>query len=121
RPRASARRDGAGVGPRREPAPLAAALGLGILVTALNPRGFAQHATFFVESASGDIWLLRDDFLRFDPLAPPDQNLALTPLAWLLVDLVLAACAIVAAHGLVRAVRERSAEALRDLDALHLG
>ncbi|HZO09051.1 MAG TPA: hypothetical protein VFC77_06715 [Myxococcota bacterium] len=109
------------LGPRPAAAPLAAALALGILVTALNPRGLAQHATFFVESASGDIWLLMDDFLRFDPRAPPAGNLALTPLAWGLVHALLAASALVASAGLVRVARERSAAALRDLDALHVG
>ena len=109
------------LGPRPAAAPLAAALGLGIAVTALNPRGLAQHATFFVESSSGDIWLLLDDFLRFDPLAPPPGNLAITPLAWLLTNLLLAVCALVAARGLVTVVRRRTAQAVRELDALHLG
>ena len=52
-------------------------LGLGVLLTALNPRGFAQHATFFTESASGDIWLLRDDFLPWNPFQPERFNAAL--------------------------------------------
>jgi hypothetical protein len=99
---------------------LALALGLGLVVTLANPRGVAQHATFFVESASGDIWLLLDDFLRFDPLAPPAANLALTPLAWLATDAVLALLALAIGAGGWRCLRERSASALRDLDAVHL-
>ena len=114
-------------GERAAPAPaalarsLAVALGLGLLVTLANPRGLAQHATFFVESASGDIWLLLDDFLRFDPLAPPLRNLALTPLAWLATDAVLVALAAVVALGFARLARERTAATLRELDAVHLG
>ncbi|TFG96548.1 MAG: hypothetical protein E4H11_03245, partial [Myxococcales bacterium] len=101
--------------------PLAVALGLGLLVTLANPRGLAQHATFFVESASGDIWLLLDDFLPFDPFAPPLHNFAITPLAWLATHAVLVALATVAAQGFIRLARERTAAALRDLDAIHLG
>jgi hypothetical protein len=100
---------------------LGAALGLGLLATLANPRGAAQHATFFVESASGDIWLLLDDFLRFDPLAPPQGNLALTPLAWLATDAILLLLALAIATGGARFLRQRSAAALRELDLAHLG
>jgi hypothetical protein len=111
----------AGFAPTTRALPLAVALGLGLLVTLANPRGLAQHSTFFVESASGDIWLLLDDFLHFDPLAPPRHNLAITPLAWLATDAVLVALAAVVTQGFVRLARERTAAALRDIDAVHLG
>ncbi len=100
---------------------LATALGLGLLAGCLNPRGWAQHATFFTESATGDIWLLLDDFLRFDPLSPPVGNLAITELSWLATDLTLAGLALATALGLTRLARERTAAALRDLDAVYLG
>jgi hypothetical protein len=101
--------------------PLALALLLAALASAVNPRGFEQHATFFVESASGDIWRLEDDFLPWNPLRPAQDRRALVPLCWLLADALLAACALTAAFGLRRLLRERSAAALRDFDALHLG
>jgi hypothetical protein len=101
--------------------PLAAAFVLGALVTLANPRGAEQHATFFAESASGDIWVLEDEFRHFDPFAPVSGNLGLTPLAWLATDAILAGLLIAVAHGIVRLARERSREALRDLDPVHLG
>jgi tetratricopeptide (TPR) repeat protein len=100
---------------------LGAALGLGLIVTLANPRGFEQHITFFVESASGDIWHLRDDFLPWNPFWPTADNRAFVPLCWLLADALLLAFAAAAGAGLVRAFRERSAEAVRDLDSVHLG
>jgi hypothetical protein len=100
---------------------LAVALALGLLVTAANPRGFAQHATFFVESRAGDIWLLADDFLPWNPLRPVSGNLALSPLAWGVADAILVAFAACAAANLVRLARGRSARALEALDAVHLG
>ncbi len=115
------RAERAGFAPTARARPLALALGLGLLVTLVNPRGLAQHATFFVESASGDIWLLLDDFLHFDPLAPPKLNLAITPLAWLATDAILVALVAVVVQGFVRLARERTAAALRDVDAVHLG
>jgi uncharacterized membrane protein YdcZ (DUF606 family) len=100
---------------------LGAALVLGLIVTLANPRGFEQHITFFVESASGDIWHLRDDFLRWNPFWPAADNRALVPFCWLLADALLLAFAVAAGAGVARVLRERSAEALRDLDSVHLG
>jgi hypothetical protein len=100
---------------------LAAALALSLLFTAVNPRGFEQHVTFFVESASGDIWHLQDDFLPWNPLWPPHDRRALTPFCWLVADLLLLAFALSAGAAGVRVLRERSAAAVRALDALHLG
>jgi hypothetical protein len=100
---------------------LGAALVLGLIVTLANPRGFEQHLTFFVESASGDIWHLQDDFLPWNPFWPAAGNRALVPLCWLLADALLLAFALAAGAGFVRVLRERSAEALRDLDCVHLG
>jgi tetratricopeptide (TPR) repeat protein len=100
---------------------LGGALLLGLIVTLANPRGFEQHLTFFVESASGDIWHLQDDFLPWNPFRPAAGNRALVPLCWLLADALLLAFALAAGAGFVRVLRERSAEALRDLDCVHLG
>ncbi|MDJ0851492.1 MAG: hypothetical protein QNK04_24210 [Myxococcota bacterium] len=118
----------AGTGPdpaRRSERRLALALStllvLCALVTLANPRGWEAHALFFVESASGDIWHLEDDFLPWNPLWPAAERRALTPLCWLLADALLLAFVVTAGLALARLLRERSAAALRDLDAVHLG
>jgi hypothetical protein len=100
---------------------LALALVAGLAVTLVNPRGWAQHMTFFVESEAGAIWALEDDFLRYDPLTPIFGNPAFTPVAWglmtgLLVAFVATAAWMAAAH-----LRERSPERLRALDPVHGG
>jgi len=98
---------------------LAVVLVLGLLVTAANPRGFEQHLTFLQESSSGDIWHLQDDFLPWNPFLPP-QRRALTLYSWIVADALLLGFLATAGVGLRRLWRERSAVALRDLDALHL-
>jgi len=105
---------------RRRAGRLALAFAAGLGVTLLNPRGVEQHLTFFTESATGQIWRIRDDFLPFDPLRPPRDNPALTPLAWALVWGLFAGTAAVAATAAWRLVRRRSREALAALDAEHL-
>jgi hypothetical protein len=100
---------------------LGAVLVLGILAAGLNPRGFAQHATFFTEAASGDIWQLRDDFLSWNPLVPARGNRALTPYCWVIADALLAAFTLVSGARLLGLWRKRTPAALRELDALHLG
>ena len=47
---------------------LGSTLALGLLLTALNPRGFEQHLTFYVSSRASAIWMIRDEWLAFDPL-----------------------------------------------------
>lgn len=100
---------------------LAAALVVCGLVTLLNPRGLAAHGLFFVEAASGDIWQLKDDFLPWNPLWPPEGRRALTPLSWLVADALLLAFAATATLGFLRLLRERSRGALADLDTVGLG
>ncbi|MBW2269264.1 MAG: hypothetical protein JRH16_11880 [Deltaproteobacteria bacterium] len=95
---------------------LLALLLLGTLATALNPQGFAQHATFFTESASGDIWRLEDDFLRWLPWRPADAKAALPWLSWLTADLLLLAWLFAAAVAARRLLRERSSAALAQAD-----
>ncbi len=108
-------------GDARRALALGGALLLCALVTLANPRGPEAHVLFFVESASGDIWHLQDDFLPWNPFWPAADRRALTPLCWLLAGLLLIAFAATAVSGLVRLLRERSPEALRDLDTVHLG
>lgn len=100
---------------------LALVLALTALVTLANPRGLHAHTLFLVESASGDIWQLQDDFLPWNPFWPAVDNRALTPLCWAIADALLLATAWTSARALLRVARERSAEAVRDLDAVYLG
>jgi hypothetical protein len=99
---------------------LASVLVLGVLVTLLNPRGIEQHATFFIESSSGDIWHLEDDFLHWNPFAPADASPALTFYSWLISDLLLAAFVATAALAGLRVLRRRTPAALAALDAVPL-
>lgn len=95
-------------------------LGLAAVASALNPRGFAQHATFFVESATGDIWRLQDDFLHWLPWAPPHDNPALPLLGWATANALLLLWLATTARASARLWRERSAEALRGLASVRL-
>jgi hypothetical protein len=106
---------------RRRGLRLALFLGLAILVTGLNPRGFAQHATFLTESRAGLIWRIQDDFLPYRPLSVPDAGPAFTPLAWALCDLLYGAFLAVALLRLLRFARRRDRASLRAFDAVHAG
>nr|AFD03224.1 hypothetical protein [uncultured bacterium W4-39b] len=99
---------------------LLALLLIGSLATALNPQGFALHATFFTESASGDIWRLEDDFLRWLPWRSADANAALPWLSWLAANLLLLAWLIAVVAAARRLLRERSAAALAHADLVGL-
>ncbi len=110
-----------GTGDRGLALRLGGILALATLVSLANPRGLEAHALFFVESASGDIWHLQDDFLPWNPFWPAAERRALTPFCWLVADALLLTFVATAGLGLWRLVRERSRAALRDLDMLHLG
>ena len=80
----------------------------GTLLSAANPQGFAQHLTFFTESATGDIWQLEDDFLRWTPWRPAEGNRALPMLGWLSAGLLLAGWLVLAARAAFGSLRQRS-------------
>jgi hypothetical protein len=84
---------------------------LGIFATALNPQGFAQHATFFTESASGDIWRLEDDFLRWRPWLWEPDNAALPRLSWLTANALALAWLVALAMETRRFLRQRASGA----------
>ena len=96
-------------------------LGLALVVTWANPRGFDQHLTFFTESEAGLIWKIRDDFLPYRPWSAPDAGPAFTTLAWWSCNLLYLAFFASALGRLLRLGRERSAAALRAFDAVHFG
>lgn len=95
--------------------PLMALLVVCPAVTLFNPRGLAQHFTFFSESSSGDIWRIRDDFLGWNPFVPSDAA-AFDRLAWLLADAVLLLLLVAVLRGLWRLRREPGSASLTALD-----
>jgi hypothetical protein len=100
---------------------LAAALGLGLLASGANPRGFQQHLTFWTASQDAGLWRLGDEWTRFEPLDWAATNKAVAPLAWIATDALLALFALAAAIGLVRLLRRRSPSALRGIDPVLAG
>ncbi len=99
---------------------LGAALGLGLLATLLNPRGPAQHLTFFTSTAETGIWRVVDEWMPFSPLSPAGYLQGVTLLSWVLTDAVLVLLAIGAVLAFVRFLRAPSPEALRRLDPMGL-
>jgi len=93
---------------RRATSRLAAALGIGVLVTLVNPRGFRQYLTFDTSSRQSAIWSVTDEWKHYDPLAwrPDDHAVSLT--AWLTMQILLVAFLVVAGIGLVRLAQRRS-------------
>jgi tetratricopeptide (TPR) repeat protein len=80
------------VGQRTWAVRLGTAFALGVVLTALNPRGFAQHLTFFTSSQEAAIWYIRDEWLAFDPFRwghYPPASVSFT--AWIFTDALLAA------------------------------
>ncbi|MEE2663292.1 MAG: hypothetical protein VX681_04185 [Myxococcota bacterium] len=102
-----------------------AATGIAMLgAAALNPRGFAQHLTFFTSSSNTAIWQISDEWSHFDPLHWPDAGAVLSPLAWLLANALIVGSLALAAARLLACVRAEVADrpaAIRRLDAVHLG
>jgi len=95
-----------------------------LLAAALNPRGFAQHLTFFTSSSDTAIWQISDEWRHFDPLHWPDAGPVLSPLAWLLANaLIVGSLALAAARLLAcaRAGATARPAAIQRLDAVHLG
>jgi hypothetical protein len=100
---------------------LAAALGVGLLASGANPRGFQQHLTFWTASRDAGLWRLGDEWTRFEPLDWAVTNKAVAPLAWIATDAILALFALAAAFGFVRLLRRRSPSALRGIDPVLAG
>ena len=108
--------------PHRRAVRLAVALVLGVIVTALNPRGFRQHLTFFTSSREAAIWFIRDEWLAFDPLHwghYPAGSVSLT--AWIATDAVLIAFLAIALLVASRFWRRPTKAGLRVVDPVHFG
>ncbi|MCZ6464246.1 MAG: hypothetical protein O7A09_07895 [Proteobacteria bacterium] len=100
---------------------LGAALALGFAATLVNPRGIAQHLTFFTSTREAAIWMVKDEWTRFDPFAFHGYGHAVTRLGWLTTDAIGLAFVAVAGWALLRFLRRPSARALRACDPVHLG
>jgi hypothetical protein len=100
---------------------LGAALGLGLLATLLNPRGFRQHLTFFTSSRETAIWSILDEWTHFNPFAWAHYGDAVGPLQWALTDVLFAAFGIAIAAGVWRHLRSPSRDSLRAVDPVLLG
>ncbi|NQZ95869.1 MAG: hypothetical protein HRU01_05110 [Myxococcales bacterium] len=88
-------------------------------VTALNPRGFHQLATFFQYSRESAMWAIEDDWTPWNPFAPLEGNRALTLFSWGLANALLVAFAAAALRSLWCAARDR-ARCVALLDPVHL-
>jgi tetratricopeptide (TPR) repeat protein len=86
----------------------------------LNPRGFAQHLTFFASSRDTAIWSIGDEWRTFQPFVWPELGPALSPLAWGLANASMAAVLAIGALRVARFARAPLAENLRRIDAVHL-
>lgn len=106
--------------PRGDAAPtarrLAAALGLGALASAANPRGFEQHLTFLASSRETGIWRVHDEWTPFHPFAFDYTTEAMSRLAWLATDALLAAFLLTAAISAARFLRRPDARRLAACD-----
>lgn len=81
--------DGASVELRRT-GRLGAALVLGLVAALANPRGVQQHLAFLSATSEGAIWDIVDEWASFDPFAHTNMAPAVSELAWLASDALLA-------------------------------
>ncbi len=94
-----------------------AAIGLGLLAASVNPRGIAQHLTFFSSTRDSAIWLVKDEWTPFDPFSiPGEQAAGIDPLAWLAMDALLLLLVIAAVAGGIAFLRRPTADRLRAAD-----
>jgi tetratricopeptide (TPR) repeat protein len=100
---------------------VAAALGVGLLATLANPRGLEQHLTFFTSSRAAAIWSISDEWMHFDPFSWGHYGKAVSPLAWVVTDALLASFLAVAALGFVGVLRHRPGIASGRADPVLLG
>ncbi|MEE2663266.1 MAG: hypothetical protein VX681_04050 [Myxococcota bacterium] len=95
-------------------------VGIGLVLAAiaslLNPRGLAQHLTFFSSSRGAAIWQVRDEWRPFDPFHFGAEHESLGWLEWWTADVLLAAFVAAALTGAVRFLRAPSERSLRAVD-----
>jgi len=103
--------------PTPAPGRLAAAIGLGFLAALVNPRGIAQHLTFFSSARDSAIWMVKDEWTPFDPFSIPGERAAgIDPVAWLTTDALLLLFLLAAVAGGIAFLRRPTADRLRAVD-----
>jgi hypothetical protein len=95
---------------------LATALGASLAASLLNPRGIAQHLAYLESSRAGAIRMVADEWARFDPFAHTNLAPAVSTLAWLCADVVIAGFLAWLAIAGVRFLRRPAPERLDDVD-----
>ena len=96
---------------------LAAALGLGLLVTLANPSGVDQHLAYFAAGTETPaLTRVADEWARLDPFRLPVSNLPPSPLAWGLVWGLLVATPAAALWATLRWRRGAGSEAESEVD-----
>lgn len=98
---------------------LALATALCLVAALANPRGIGQHFAFAAASRSGAIWTVADEWEPFHPFTWSNHPLAVSAVAWVLLDALLLALALSAALAAARALR-RVPAALARVDAVGL-
>lgn len=93
-----------------------------LLLSALNPRGFGQHLTFFTSSSDTAVWLVRDEWTHFNPFVLlPEYGMAVSRFSWLLSDVVVAVFLGLALLAFLRFLRDPSRETLAAADPVRFG
>ncbi len=100
---------------------LGVALGFGTLATLLNPRGSAQHLTFFTSSQNTAIWAISDEWIPFHPLDWSGAGFAGNPLTWSVADAAILAFLLTALFGWIRFLREPGRDTIEGTDPAYLG
>ena len=102
---------------------LGAALILICVTTLANPRGLAQHLTFFSSSADFGIWMIADEWSPFTPFdfAALARGNMTSWLAWLLADAIMLGWILAVVWGGGRFLLLRSWQSLRRFDPVLLG
>ncbi len=92
---------------------VALAIGCGIAISILNPRGIEQHLTFFSSNRDAAIWAVKDEWSHFNPLDPSLNTGSVGPLSWFLTDAIFASFAVASLYAGWRCIRRRDGGLLR--------
>lgn len=100
---------------------LLSALGVGLLVALLNPRGVEQHLTFFSSTEDTAIWHVTDEWSHFNPFSPGANHHTVSLPMWLAGSACMFAFLLAAVTNFARLWKLRTARALEDFDAVGFG
>lgn len=99
----------------------AISLGLILAATLANPRGIAQHLTFFESAETDALWVVRDEWAHFSPLSASGYGPAMSGLSFAVTDAVIALFALAALASFARFARRRDEASLRAFDPVGFG